>query len=161
MNRTALEQAVYRDFGYADSPASAVSSRIQGYLNDRHRRLLILPGMEKFRMETGTTTLVASTSTYALDMPIQKILKVVDTTNDHALEQRSLDWWRRVDPDPTTGTQEYWIPMRWSPALRDIGGTGMLIVRTAAADTEKTRRMATSRKKLLFGCIPERSRQGE
>lgn len=135
MTRTTLEQAVYRDFGYADSPATAILNRVRGYLNDRHRRLLVRPGLEKLRMQTGTLTLVASTPIYGLDLPIQKLLKVVDTTNDQALEQRTLDWYRRVDPDPQSGTQEYWIPMRWGPALRDIGGTGLWVVSTSASDT--------------------------
>ena len=43
MNRTALYNAVARDFGYGDisaSPPAAITNRIYGYLNDRHRRLL-------------------------------------------------------------------------------------------------------------------------
>jgi|SRR3990167_3635555 len=135
MNRQELERAVYRDFGYADSPASAVSTRIQGYLNDRHRRLTTLPGLEIFRRETATLALTASTATYSLAMPIQKIVKVVDTTNDQPLYERSLSWYRHVDPDPQTGTQEYWIPLRWSPALRDIGGTGLWVVSSSATDS--------------------------
>lgn len=136
MNRTALLNAVTRDFGYADSPASAISTRIFGYLNDRHRRILTRQGLEKLRMQTGTLTLTASTAVYGLDMPIQKLLKVTDTTNDQTLEQRSLDWYRRVDPDPQNGTQEYWIPLRWGPALRDVGGTGLWVVSTSASDTD-------------------------
>lgn len=139
MTRTDLYNSVARDFGYrdiADSPPAAITNRVFGYLNDRHRRLLLRPGLEKLRMQTQTLTLTASTAVYALDLPIQKLLKVVDTTNDHALEQRSLDWYRRVDPDPQTGTQEYWIPLRWSPALRDIGGTGLWAVSTFSGDTQ-------------------------
>src|SRR3990172_8291950 len=94
MNRQELERAVYRDFGYADSPASAVSTRIQGYLNDRHRRLTTLPGLEIFRRETATLALTASTATYSL-----------------------------------------WIPLRGSPALRDIGGTGLWVVSSSATDS--------------------------
>ena len=137
MNRTALEQSVYRDFGYADSPAAAISSRVRGYLNDRHRRLLSLPGTELLRRETGpSVTLVASQAVYALDMPIQKVLNIRDTTNDNLLVARDLEWYRRVDPDPQTGTQEYWIPMRWGPALRDIGGTGLWVASSSASDTD-------------------------
>ena len=139
MNRQDLERAVYRDFGYADSPASAIANRVRGYLNDRHRRLCSLPGAEMLRRETGpAVTLTASTATYALDMPIQKVLHIVDTTHDEMLRPRTLDWYRRIDPDPTTGTQEYWIPMRWSPALADIGGTGLWIVSSAGSDGMET-----------------------
>ena len=135
-NRTALEQAVYRDFGYADSPATAISNRVRGYLNDRHRRLLTLPGTEICRRETGpAVTLVANQAIYALDMPVQKVLSIRDTTNDQRLVQRDLDWYRRVDPDPQSGTQEYWIPMRWGPALRDVGGAGLWVASSDAADT--------------------------
>lgn len=139
MNRTALLNAVTRDFGYADTPASAISNRIYGYLNDRHRRLCSLPGCEILRRETGpAVTLTASTATYALNMPIQKVLAVRDTTNDRTLVQRDLNWYRMVDPDPTTGTQEYWIPMHWSPALRDIGGSGLWAVSSSGSDTDIT-----------------------
>ena len=136
-NRTALERFVYDDFGYASSPAAAISTRIRGYLNDRHRRLLTLPGTEICRRETGpSVTLVANQAIYALDMPIQKVLSIRDTTNDQRLVQRDLDWYRRVDPDPQSGTQEYWIPMRWGPALRDIGGTGLWVASSSASDTD-------------------------
>ena len=140
MNRTALYNTVARDFGYSDvsaSPPAAITNRIYGYLNDRHRRLLSIPGTERLRMETGpAVTLVASTPTYALNMPIQKVLAVRDTTNDRLLGQRDLQWYRLVDPDPTTGTQEYWIPMGWTPALRDIGGSGLWAVSSSASDTD-------------------------
>src|SRR3990167_8058673 len=106
MTRTELLNAVTRDFGYADTPATAVSARIIGYLDDRHRRLTTLPGMDIFRRETATLTLTASTAEYTLDMPIQQVVRLVDTTNDQVLTERSLAWYRMVDPDPTTGTQE-------------------------------------------------------
>ena len=145
MNRTALEQSVYRDFGYADSPASAVSARVQGYLNDRHRRILTRPGTERLRMETGTFSTVASQAAYSLDMPIERILKLSDTTNDNPLYERGLDWYRQVEPDSTNtgGTPMYYIPLRYSPALRSIGGTGLWIVSTSASDTTQTAHVET------------------
>lgn len=141
--RLDLQRSVTRDFGYADSPATAITDRIRGYLNDRHRRICNLPGLEKLRYEQQNLTLTASTALYSLQMPIQKLLKVVDTTNDHKLEQRGLDWYRRVDPDPQNGTQEYWIPMSYTPALRDIGGTGIWVVSGSASDTTQTAKAET------------------
>jgi len=139
MTRQDLERSVYRDFGYADSPATAILNRVRGYLNDRHRRLLTIPGTEILRRETGPSqALTASTAIYVPNLPAQKILSIRDTTNDRTLIQRDLDWYRRVDPDPTTGTQEYWIPMKWTPALRDIDGTGLWVVSTSASDTTQT-----------------------
>lgn len=140
MTRADIETAVYRDFGYADSPATAVTNRIRAYVNDRHRRLLTLPGTEKLRAEIGTFATVASTSAYALDMPIAKILKLSDTTNDSPLYERGLDWYRLIEPDPTaaTGQSEYWIRLREGPALRNVGGAGLWVVSTSAADAQST-----------------------
>ena len=136
MTRADMESLVYQDFGYAAAPATTVTTRIRGYLNDRHRRIVSRPGMEKFRNETGTFATVASTPTYGLDMPIAKILKITDTTNNHPLWERGFDWYRITDPDPADFTvlAEYWIYRRLGPALRNIGGTGVWIVSTSATD---------------------------
>ena len=136
MSRLELQRLVTRDFGYADTPASAVSTRIQGYLNDRHQRILSAPGRDSLRREVLTLPLIVSQAVYPLETDIARVLHVVDTTNDHVLEERSLDWYRRVEPDPTNGTQEVWIPMRLGPALRDIHatGSGIWVNSTSASD---------------------------
>jgi hypothetical protein len=140
MTRDDLEADLYRDFGYATSPATAVTTRIRAYLNTRHRRLLGMPGLEKLRWQTQTFSTVASTPIYGLDMPIAKVLKLADTTNDQPLWQRGLDWYRTIEPDTSaaSGTSQYWIDMGHSPALRDIGGTRLDVVSTSASDTTQT-----------------------
>lgn len=139
MNRTALFNSVARDFGYPDvgsSPAAAITNRIYAYLNDHHRRLASLPGAELLRRETGPSiTLTASTAVYGLMMPIERVLQVVDTTNDRVLQRRDLDWYRMVDPDPATCTQEFWIPLRYGAAVADCGSTGIWAVSSSASDT--------------------------
>jgi len=132
-----IEQSVYRDFGYKDNPAPDVSTRVRGYINDRQRRILGMPGMQALRLETGTFATVASTPTYALQMPIQQIIAIRDTTNQRRLTMRGLSWYRTAEPDPsaTSGTPEIWVPMRLTPALRAIGGTGLWVVSTSTSDS--------------------------
>ncbi len=140
MTLAELEADVYRDFGYAATPASTVTTRIDAYLNNRHRRILSLPGLENLRTQTGTFATVASQAQYGLDMPIAKVLKITDTTNDQPLWQRGLDWYRIVEPDSSaaSGTSQYWIDRGLSPALRDIGGAVLYVVSTAAGDAMAT-----------------------
>lgn len=143
MNRASLQLAITQDFGYADTPAAAVSTRIQGYLNDRHRRILARQGLEKLREQTATIATVASTPTYSLDLPIEKVLKLSDQTNNYPLYERSLDWYRQMDPDQSvhSGTPQYWINMGLNAALRDISittGSGLWVVSTSATDTTQT-----------------------
>lgn len=140
MTRADLEADVYQDFGYAAAPATSVTTRIRSYINTRHRRILTQAGLEKLRIQTSTFATVASTALYGLDMPIAKVLKLTDTTNDQPLWQRGWDWYRIVEPDTTaaSGTSQYWIDKGLSPALRDIGSKRLDVVSTSASDTTQT-----------------------
>ena len=144
MTRADLEADLYQDFGYAAAPASSVTTRIRSYLNLRHRRILNRAGLEKLRFESQSFATVASTIYYWLAGPVEKILKMTDTTNNQPLYERGLDWYRTVDPDPSeaTSVSQYWIPLGITPARRDIGASGagddLYIVSTAAADAMST-----------------------
>ena len=136
-----IQQAVYRDFGYADSPASDISARIKGYINDRHRRILSRPGMGILRQGSDTFSSTASKAVYALTQPVARLLKMVNQTQQLPLFEQSLDWYRTVDPKPTatTSTPQFWIPMGYSASL-DLGGTSpnVYVVSTVAGDNTQS-----------------------
>ena len=138
MNLQALERRVYRVTGYVDSPASDIQTRVRMFLNEWHRRLLTVPGMEQLRDDTITFPSVANAARYAMPPVVARIKKISETTNDRTLEMRTLDWLRSVDPDPATGTPFAWIPLGLKPVARQPATTGLWVVSSAAGDTTQT-----------------------
>src|SRR5689334_618242 len=96
---------LYRRHGYPTSPSSAVTTRLTAFLNECQQELLSEPGLRTWlaRHEPPLTfASVASRATYGVPTP--SIDAIVDRTNLVRLEARSLDWYRSVEPDPTTRT---------------------------------------------------------
>lgn len=103
---------VYRRTGYSDAPPSEVSTRISAFVNQWHRRILTMPGLEMLRNDTFTFASVANTSVYAFPQSVLKINAITQRDSDVRLHMRTLDWYRRYVPDPaqTTGIPDIWIP---------------------------------------------------
>ena len=138
MNLQALERRVYRVTGYVDSPAADVVTRIRMFINEWHRRLLTMPGMEQLRDDTITFSSVANSARYALPQVVSRVKKLSETTNDRTLEMRTLDWYRTVDPDPATGTPFVWVPLGLKPVARQPATTGVWVASSSASDTTQT-----------------------
>ena len=138
MNFLTLQQRVFRHTGYADAPVAAVSTRVQQLLNEWHRRLLSLPGMEQLRDDTITFASVASTARYALPQVVGEVKTIFETTNDIKLEQRTMAWYRTADPDPQSGTSYIWIPRGLFPVASQPGTTGVWVVSSSGSDTTQT-----------------------
>lgn len=135
---SSLQIDVFRRCGYADAPATAVSTRIKAFLNESYHRLLGLPGMEYLRQSQTTFDSVASTPQYSLPQDLARIIGIRDADNDLVLRGEPWSWYIRNEPDPTstTGTPEVWCPVgTYAVAAQPSDASKIYVDSTAAGDT--------------------------
>lgn len=143
MNFLAISQAVYRRVKLPDIPVAADVTRIQQFINQRYRRLLAKPGMERFRDTTLTFASVANQKKYGLPQALSRVRDIYDLTNQRRVYPQSMDWLRNTDPGLTatsTTTSQYWIPLNgWGAELMEMTstGTGLWVVSDNALDVQK------------------------
>ena len=133
-----IQQSVFRRLGFADSPATDVSTRIKAYINEQHRRLLSLPGMDYLRQDTITFASVASTPEYALPPSIARIVGIRDRTNQLVIRPQSWQWYAELGTDPTaqTGLSVVWCPRGYTQvAVQPSNASKIYADSTAAGDT--------------------------
>lgn len=108
--RDLLTQAAYRLNKTPPPDMDALTeSRLLGFLNQRQRRLLSLPGLRHLRETTVVVPSVPSQPRYVLPN-IAKILRMYETTNDRVLYEMSQQDYRLIQPDATiTGTPEAYV----------------------------------------------------
>lgn len=134
---------VYRRLNFDTTPATAVQTRIKAFINQRHRQILAIPGMELLRDAPKPMTFasVASQSTYAMGPNVARIKDIYDgTTNQLKLTERSVQWLRTMDPRSTnTGTPESWIPITTAQVqTQPSAATGVYVKSTSASDGAST-----------------------
>lgn len=112
MNFLQAQQRLARRRGATSSSLiSATATRYKEALNEAHRALLRMPGMESLRYGSVTFASVANQKLYALPAHgVARINRITEATNDRRLEYRTPDWLDTVAPDPTAGTPAFWIP---------------------------------------------------
>jgi hypothetical protein len=110
--------------------------RYRNAVNEAHRQLLRMPGMEQMRLATVTFASVANQQRYAVPMHgVARINRITETTNDRKLEYRTPSWLDTVAPDPTTGTPYAWIPRGYSDChTQPSDASAVYIVSTSASD---------------------------
>ena len=131
-----IQQDVFRRLGYADSPASAISNRLNTFINRWHRRVLSLQGMASLRRVLVTQASVANQATYGI--ALNSIRWISETTNDRRLFQQTLGWYREHYPDPAnaTGTPQWWVPLGQSRIhTRPANASELFVISTSASDT--------------------------
>lgn len=137
MTLNQIEIDIFRRLNFADSPAAAVKSRIDGFINQRHRQLLAMPGMERLRDDNITFATVASTRYYAMGPTVSRVKTIYDgTTNQLKLTERTLQWVRTVDPrNSATGTPESWIPISVKQVqTQPAAACDLHVISTSASD---------------------------
>lgn len=135
-----LTQAAYRLNKTAPSSMDALTqARLVGFLNQRQRRLLTLPGLKHLREATVTVASVADQPGYVL-ANIAKINRFYETTNDRVLYEMSQQDYRLIQPDTTiTGTPEAFIWMgRQEVAVQPSDASSLFVKSSSAADTTQT-----------------------
>lgn len=114
---------------------ATVQARLLGFLNQRQRRLLTLPGLRHLRDATVTFSSVASQASYVLTN-IAKVSRMWDPTNQRVLYEMSQQDYRLVDPVPLTGTPEAYVwTGRQQTAAQPSDASSLFVKSTSAADT--------------------------
>lgn len=115
----------------------ATKRRYRNHLNEVHRQLLRMPGMEALRYATVTFASVASQKLYALPTQgVARINRITEQTNDRKLEYRTPAWLDRTAPDPTTGTPWAWIPKGYIEVhTQPADASAVYVASTSASDT--------------------------
>lgn len=138
MNLRDIKRDVFRALNKNVSvPNAETDARITMWINKRHR--MILRKFPQLRDDVLTFDSVASQQDYAIaEHGIARINRIWDTDNDQLLEQRSLDWLRIEDPDPTTGTSTIWIPMSYTQVhTQPSNASAVYVDSTSASDTAR------------------------
>lgn len=136
-----IQQRVFRKCKLPDTPASADSTRIQGFINDWHRQILSMPGFDRFRQSPNFSfTTVNGQKFYGLPQALQRQQDIYDLTNQRRILPRSVDYIRNVDPGLTATSSfvEHWVPFPgWGAVVQQLTQTGvpLYIVSDNAADT--------------------------
>jgi hypothetical protein len=117
---------------------TATEARLIGFLNQRQRRLLTLPGLRHLREATVTVASVVDQAAYVL-ANIAKILRIWDPTNQRVLFEMSQQDLRLIDPVPISGTPEAFIwTGRQAVAMQPSDASSVFVVSSSAADISQT-----------------------
>jgi hypothetical protein len=133
-----IQLDVNRRLNFNDSPAAAVTTRLNTFINQRHRQILSMPGIDRLRDDNTTFASVASQATYAMGPSISRIKTIYDgTTNQMKLVERTLQWLRTADPRlASTGTPEAWIPLSIKQVqAQPAAACNLHVISTSASDT--------------------------
>jgi hypothetical protein len=134
---------LYRRCNFADTPDAAVTTRLTMFLNQRHRALLTSSALQSLKRgftsftSTGAGGGGSAVSEYGMPYGVARVLAVREETNDRLLEERSWEWYRSQQPDPTnqSGTPDCWVPLGIRAIARKPADTGVWVVSTSALDT--------------------------
>lgn len=107
MTLSDMEADLYRRLGYDATPAASVTTRLRAFINETYREILAQPGMERFRDDTITVASTADQQYLALPQSVARVKMIHETTNDRIIEQISLRQLRRMNPEATTGTPQF------------------------------------------------------
>lgn len=103
-----LTQLSYRLNKNASLLDSTTSARLTGFLNQRQRRILSIPGLQHLRYTTTTFPSVASTADYTISS-LASVKRITDTANQRVLYELSPQDYRLYDPNPITDTPEAFV----------------------------------------------------
>jgi hypothetical protein len=109
-----IELMSYRRFGYADTPAAEVITRIRQWINVWQQRILARPGIQLLRDSQINFSTMAGQANYTLVANIRRVDKMFLPDVPTVLRMESLQWLRENDPGlQAKGLPELWIPATW------------------------------------------------
>lgn len=132
-----LQLDLNRRLNYQDAPAAAVQNRLNGFLNQRHRQILAMPGIDRLRDDNTSFATTASKATYAMGPAVSRIKAIYDgTTNQLKLTERTVQWLRTMDPRLSAmGTPEAWIPLSIKQVqAQPVAACDLHVISTSASD---------------------------
>lgn len=133
-----LQQDVFRRTNKPSSPDTDTQTRIQAFINQRHRTLLTMPGVDQLRDATSTFESVEDTARVALPQALTRIKAMFQTDpNNWRLNEKSLDWLRTVNPQQNSGTPIYYIPKGYEyVSVQPSDASQIWVKSTSASDTQ-------------------------
>lgn len=137
MNLASMQADLYRRLRYSSAPAAEVTTRLTAFLNETHRELLAMPGIERLRDDVMPITAFANQARSGLPPSVARIQGIVDRVNNHRLVQVPLQELRMLDPSQNfTGG----YPLRYAVVgERQVriqpATTGLWVVSSSASDT--------------------------
>lgn len=140
MNLTNLLAGLYGRLNFTATPPAATTTRLTGFINEAHRQILAMPGMERLRDSTTSFASVASVGRYALPPAVARIKAIGDQLNQRRLRFLAADQFRTLDPGVTgRGTPDWWIPISYAAVAvqQPITATGLWAVSSSASDTAR------------------------
>ena len=143
MTKTEMVQMFCLRMNYPPAPDYDVLQRIEQFFNDTLQELVSEPGIGAWvsrHQPNLTFASVANQAVYGLVGSGGRIDAIQDRTNDFTLMPRSIDWWRRVCPDPSayTGTPSDWIPLGTiAVAVQPSDASRLFVDSTSASDVQK------------------------
>lgn len=133
-----LKADIYRRLRYSAAPPTDVSTRVAAFLNETHRELLSLPGMERLREDVIPVTATANVARSGLPPVVARIRAVVDRTNNHKIPQVPLSALRLIDPGQVSqgGIPSCYAEVGYRAVqFQPLAATGIWAVSTVAGDT--------------------------
>lgn len=130
-------QDVYRRTN-KNTPDPETATRIMAFVNQRHRSLLTMPGIDQFRDSTSTFTNTAAVARVALPQALTRVKAIVDTTAGRRLTEKSKDWLRTVDPQQTSGTPTTYIPSGYEAVAVQPSNASQIWVKSSSASDTST-----------------------
>ena len=125
-----LQQDTFRRTNKATSPDTETVTRIKAFINQHHRTLMAIPGMDQFRRAEGTFDSVADTARVALPQALTKIDSLFETTNNRRLMEKSLDWLRTVNPQQDSGTPVVYVPKGYEYTAKQPSDASQLFIKS-------------------------------
>ena len=115
---------------------AATGTRYGNSLNEAHRQLLRMPGMESLRYAPVTFASVDGTKLYSLPAQgVARVNRITEATNDRKLEFRTPAWLDTVAPDPQSGTPWAWIPRGYTEVHTQPSDASEIFVKSTTTDT--------------------------
>ena len=133
-----LLQDTYRRTNKPTTPDTETQTRIKAFVNQRHRSLLTMPGIDQFRDSTSTFTNTSAVARVALPQALSRIKAVMDTSNNRRITERSLDWLRTVDPQQTSGTPTTYVPKGYEAVAAQPADASQIWVKSSSASDTGT-----------------------
>lgn len=136
-----LQQRLARRRGANDtSIPTATATRYKDALNETHRDILRMPGLESLRHAVETFASVSGTQSYALPTQgIARINRIWEITNQRKLQYQTLAWLRESDPWPQQGTPWAWVPTGYAEVATQPSNASEIFVKSSSAsDTTQT-----------------------
>jgi hypothetical protein len=142
MIMSALESACYQRLGWGSTPASAVTTRVDLFINQAIREILSEPSVQRLRRRDIAFSTIANASLCVLPQAATAVHTITDPTNRRELDEVTRAWMDARDPARSFSSATplaYWVMGYASPITRDPSASGQLTVQSSsAADITQT-----------------------